>query len=437
MFSTEGYPDGVLAPAEVRRAASHHMPALDGLRGIAILLVLFAHLAWGPQAVAGVAGKLFLTVTTCGWTGVELFFVLSGFLITGILLDTRTAENYFTAFYARRALRILPLGYAMILLVCDLGPLLGKLGVPFLPARFSTAQLWFWLYAGNWAEVSGHGVAYLLHFWSLAVEEQFYLLWPLIVLACSRRTLAKLSIALVLLAPAIRIVFYAFHFDPLNIYFMTTSHFDPLALGALAAIVVRDENWTRRLIPCLNFLIYPCLAIFCFTGIMNGSLSNDECPTFIFGELPLVIFFTGVLLRAVATTGLDVRFQKYLQAGWLRAYGRYSYAIYVLHFPIVTFLSLVAVPALVESFRRSPLHAWARQAGYIGAPLFLVLGIIVVGGAFLFFLGLGKLSWWAFEGPINGLKKNFAPRYGVDGPTTTSEVCAGEGIRRISGATSD
>lgn len=424
---------GLLAPAEVRRAAAGHMPALDGLRGIAILLVLFAHLAWGPQAVAGVAGKLFLTVTTLGWTGVELFFVLSGFLITGILLDTTTVENYFSSFYARRALRILPLGYAMILIVCDLAPLLGKLGAPLLPTHFSTAQLWFWLYAGNWAEVSGHGIPYLLHFWSLAVEEQFYLLWPLIVLACSRRTLAKLCLVLVALAPALRIVLYAYHLDPLKIYFMTTSHFDALALGALAALVVRDENWTRRLIPRLNFLIYPCLAIFCATGILNGSLSNDECPTFLFGELPLVIFFTGVLLRAVATTGVDVRLQKYLQAGWLRAYGRYSYAIYVVHFPIVTFLSRIAVPAMDERFRQSPLHAWARQAGYIGAPLFLVLGIIVVGGAFLFFLGLGKLSWWAFEGPINGLKKNFAPRYRVEPPVTRAGAGAGGGIRQTSG----
>ena len=88
----------LLVPAEVRRGSSPHIAALDGLRGIAILLVLFAHLAWGPQAVAGIAGKLFLTVTTFGWTGVELFFVLSGFLITGILLDTKAAENYFSSF---------------------------------------------------------------------------------------------------------------------------------------------------------------------------------------------------------------------------------------------------------------------------------------------------------------------------------------------------
>src|SRR5579863_7613015 len=172
--------DKFLSADEVRYAISRHLPSLDGLRGVAVLLVLIGHFAYVPIALKGIPGKIF-ALTHAGWTGVELFFVLSGFLITGILLDSKGAENYVSSFYIRRALRILPLYYGAVLVAFVLLPLLGRAGLPGLSPEFNPDQLWYWFYAGNWAWNWNHCYQPFAHFWSLAVEEQFYLAWPWIV----------------------------------------------------------------------------------------------------------------------------------------------------------------------------------------------------------------------------------------------------------------
>jgi peptidoglycan/LPS O-acetylase OafA/YrhL len=394
--------------AEIRRIVSGHMPALDGLRGIAILLVLLVHLSWAPMVLAGLPGEFLLTFTLSGWTGVWLFFVLSGFLITGILLDSKEADNYFSSFYMRRALRILPLSYAALLVGFILCPLLGELGVPFLPRKFSSAQLWYWLYAGNWAWLRGQMVGYFEHFWSLAVEEQFYLVWPWVVLMTSRRTLGKICIVLALVAPILRVLFHIQGLDPQG--YSTTSSLDALCLGALAALIVRNENWVRLLIPRLNYFIYPGLVTFCLLGVANRSFSGYGWEFFI-GALPLAVFFAGLLLRVVATTGSRSTLQRFLQARWLRSCGKYSYAMYVLHYPMVRFYVDVVLPWLMMHLRRTPLRDWFHHAGMLGRVILLPLVIIHILALCLFFFGIGKFSWWAFEGPINDMKKHFPPRW--------------------------
>ena len=148
---------------------------LDGVRGIAILLVLLHHFeppAGLPTAI--VAGAYL------GWSGVDLIFVLSGFLITGILLDTRDSPNYFTTFYARRALRILPLYFLTTLIYFRLEP--------------NPLERWFWSHLSNWKSAFGQDVPALSHFWSLAVEEQFYLVWPLVVILSPKRAMPRVCL---------------------------------------------------------------------------------------------------------------------------------------------------------------------------------------------------------------------------------------------------
>jgi peptidoglycan/LPS O-acetylase OafA/YrhL len=419
--SNKGNAPGVMPSAEIRRVVSGHMPALDGLRGIAILLVLIFHFSWAPGVFAGLSQRLLFGITGSGWTGVELFFVLSGFLITGILLDSKGAENYFSSFYLRRALRILPLSYAALFVGFILCPLLGKLGLPFLPKEFSTAQLWYWFYLGNWAWLRGQDIGYFYHFWSLAVEEQFYLVWPCVIFMTSRRTLAKICIALALVAPILRILLYIKGVDG---FIFTTSHLDALGLGALAALIARDENWVRLLIPRLNYLIYPGLVIFCLLGVANRSFSSDG-PAFVFGALPLAIFFTGLLLRAVATTGSRSRLQQFLQVGWLRSCGKYSYAMYVIHYPLIAgpYRDIVQ-PYLMRYIHRPPLWDWFHHPSILGGAILLTLVIVHILAPCLFFFGVGKFSWWAFEGPINNLKRHFKPRWRSSIPRDTEvESC--------------
>src|SRR5579885_3225639 len=172
-----------------------HIPALDGLRGIAILLVLWFHfrgyLGGEPiQCTLAIIGEF-------GWIGVDLFFVISGFLITRILLQTKEKPDYFRSFYTRRALRIFPLYYAS-LAVLFLAPM------SFMSHSLPVAhdRLWFWIYLANWNplfEQIRPGSA--AHFWSLSVEEQFYLVWPLLVWALSRKQFERVVMLVICTAP--------------------------------------------------------------------------------------------------------------------------------------------------------------------------------------------------------------------------------------------
>ena len=166
--------------------ARRHIPVLDGLRGLAVVLVLLFHLdrlsgaAWPDRVLARLFGA--------GWVGVDLFFVLSGFLITGILVDTAAQRNFFRNFYARRALRIFPLYYALLVVGFAVYP-------TFAPAihadrdwrLFLDGQWWFWSYLANirLAAVGGAPMNFG-HLWSVAIEEQFYLVWPLLLLLAWR-----------------------------------------------------------------------------------------------------------------------------------------------------------------------------------------------------------------------------------------------------------
>jgi peptidoglycan/LPS O-acetylase OafA/YrhL len=238
-----------------------YMPELDSVRGLAILLVLLLHGTALPlQGRLSKLGKVFYAVTQHGGVGVNLFFVLSGFLITGILLDARHNPDYFRRFYIRRALRILPAFYATLLVL-----LIGG----WISWRFVTLSL---LFLANSTWFFGIPLQYG-PLWSLAVEEHFYLLWPTAVHRLSARSLALVAALVVTASPVLRgAAFMTGHYsDPAPLY--TWFNLDGLALGALLAIWVRQPSFRRQQ---LSRVALPLLAagLVANAGVLNRPLSE-------------------------------------------------------------------------------------------------------------------------------------------------------------------
>ncbi|HXI20542.1 MAG TPA: acyltransferase, partial [Gemmatimonadales bacterium] len=221
-----------------------HLPGLDGVRGVAILLVMAFHFTTygpGPYRTLDLA---VLGPSSIGWAGVDLFFVLSGFLITGILLDERDSPRFYRDFYARRVLRILPLYFAALVVWLVIAPLFAR-WVPALQVPHGSAP-WLWAHASNiylaitrsYARVPfGTG-----HFWSLSVEEQFYLLWPFLVRHLRPASLARACVGAIVLAFLSRLFCVVELHNALAAYVLLPCRLDALALGGLLAVLHRDPS---------------------------------------------------------------------------------------------------------------------------------------------------------------------------------------------------
>jgi len=216
---------------------------LDAVRGLAVLLVLLHNTDIYPSL------HLHL-ISANGWIGVDLFFVLSGFLITGILLDTKQSAGYFTNFYARRCLRIWPLYYSLLLFMFVIVPILRPSdGHAVFEARSS--PWWaFPVFLQNFLiPIPTMATGALGVTWSLAVEEQFYLVWPVVVKFCSQAQLRKIAIAVICISPALR---YYLALHQVNIYSNTFCRLDGLMAGALLALVIRSVSFSPSVPVCLD-----------------------------------------------------------------------------------------------------------------------------------------------------------------------------------------
>ena len=218
-----------------------NMSELDVLRGIAILLVLFHHGFGSRYGLAGLTGfaKLFVFPTVYGWIGVNLFFALSGFLITGILLDSKHDVAYYRRFYIRRALRILPPYYLLLLILCLFGDYV---------IRGSTSLSWGFLglssiYLSNVVVLFGFPMQFPI-LWSLAVEEHFYLLLPVLVRNLSRRSVGICSTLVCLGGLGARCAAFRLGKDPGGHYTWLVA--DGLAFGSLLAVLLRGRIGTRK-----------------------------------------------------------------------------------------------------------------------------------------------------------------------------------------------
>ena len=232
--------------SEARPEARPHLPVLDGIRGCAILLVMATHLA-GGVVPANRFDAIVLGALRGGWIGVDLFFVLSGFLITGILLDSQGGPRYYVAFFARRALRILPLYWLFLaILACNAW----FVGGPREWAALMLSMPWHLAYLTNvLVAIGGWGAAAFQtgHLWSLAVEEQFYLTWPFLVSGIAARRLRGWMGRLLLYLPMVRGLALVGGLFAAAVHVLTPLRADSLGAGALLALLYRDDDRVRLL----------------------------------------------------------------------------------------------------------------------------------------------------------------------------------------------
>jgi peptidoglycan/LPS O-acetylase OafA/YrhL len=310
--------------------APSYIPALDGLRGIAVLLVLCVHLVtgWHHNPIL----RTFFVATSFGWSGVDLFFVLSGFLITRILLSAKGNEGYFRNFYMRRVLRIFPLYYGVLVATLLLAPLIMAGPKPGL------SQLWFWFYGQNLrptlektdlAMPNPLNVAYD-HFWSLAVEEHFYLIWPAIVWLTNIPTLKKICGIVVISAVTLRIgsVLAGFH---ANItYGVTLFRMDALAIGGFIATVAVSKQGVVALRKLSRIFIAIGAGVLLCVWLADGDLIWNKKFFLTIGFTLDALFYGGVLVYCASAPAGSV-LQRVLTIHPLTFIGKYSYGIYVFH----------------------------------------------------------------------------------------------------------
>ena len=367
------------------------IPALDGLRGLAILSVMLHHfvLYGGPQPL-GVVDRAFYRVMYSGWFGVDLFFVLSGFLITGILVDTRRHTRYFRTFYVRRALRIFPLYYGFLLLWFWLIPAVVNVDDNY--REIIQEQGWYWLYVTNihFAIDDWHNHFVIGHFWSLAIEEQFYLLWPICVFFLRDRILILAAFGMMVIALAARFVLGEAGFITAA-YVSTPARLDALASGIIIALVVRQPGGLARLqrwAPAVALLTGSSLVL---VFLWQGGLSTESPLVYTVGFTMLAIFFAALLTVAVVS-GPGTMINRFLSDPRLRLFGAYSYGLYVFHHPIAFYLSKYVVS--IQSF---PTVGHSQLLGQCSFAV--IAGILSFIPAWL--------SWHLYEAKILQLKKYF------------------------------
>ncbi len=302
-----------------------HLPALDGLRGIAILLVIFVHFA-----VFVPVGRLehwFKHVSLLGLHGVDLFFVLSGFLITGILLDSKGMPHFLRNFYVRRSLRIFPLYYA-VLCICFVA----------IPSIVASGQwVWYMLYASNLLFVTKHFilVSELGITWSLAIEEQFYLAWAVAVIFLRPETLLRICAFVVCGAFLLRVGMWLTGFSMNQIFGFTLCRADTLAWGAGLAVYVRSPRYRPKKIYRVAIVTaLATAAVFVTLFFFRFFLELESPVWYTVGFSLVAAFFAQVLVLALHATWAS----RALVWWPLRFFGKYSYGIYLLHLPVRDFL---------------------------------------------------------------------------------------------------
>src|SRR6266496_229232 len=364
------------------------IPGLDGLRAIAILLVFATHID-------------FIGV---GWVGVQLFFVLSGFLITGILLDMKESlpsREYFLKFYGRRFLRIFPLYYfylgllavvAYLLIQADFRP--NYMRIYFHQVPYALLYVYDLFYRIPSFQPS----QFLDHFWSLSVEEQFYIIWPLLLLLVPRKGLKSLFISFIILGVIFRFALYLFYssgsslwpfHDPFSlvVYSVPFSHLDAFAFGAYISRYQIPRPKAQLLILALLVPIMGFGATYLAKGnlgpisALGYDLRLSTNYQFIWAYTLLNYFFA-VLIYCVVHEKVLVRF---LEMPWLRYLGQISYGMYVYHLALIWFVWRVS-----EEPAAGEMSYWVKVAIALAATILIA-----------------SLSYYLLERPILRLKDRF------------------------------
>jgi peptidoglycan/LPS O-acetylase OafA/YrhL len=310
---------------------SGHLPSLDGVRGLAILAVLLFHFV-APTNPKGPVDAAVTWLFSYGALGVDLFFILSGFLITGILYDSRNDPAYFRNFYMRRVLRIFPLYYAVLVIVFFVVPAIPSLRGSEI-AQLRSHQAWAWLYGVN-VYLAIHGgwvLSYIEHFWSLAVEEQFYFVWPLMVwlLAANRRVFLAFALATAIASFGGRIVASMAGVSPIVTIVLTPFELDALAIGGFLAVYLRrpgaEVSARRAVVPLIVAGIALLLLQF---GLRHFAEFGNTVQSLRSGAFHLLL--TALLLKALLAPGVSA-WSRFFRSSPMVMLGKYSYGLYVYH----------------------------------------------------------------------------------------------------------
>ena len=300
------------------------MPELDSLRGLAILLVLFFH-GFGFEfgtAHLPLLAHWFVVATMPGWIGVNLFFVLSGFLITGILLDSKNNPQYYRRFYVRRALRILPAYYGFLLFLAA-APRTGWLDHRQVSWQFIGLSF---IYLSNVTNLFGVPMQYGA-LWSVAVEEHFYLGWPFVVRSWSRRGVGICAVSIVLICPLLRAIAFMRGYESGAGYTWLVA--DGLAIGSLLGLLSRGRLADRRRMKLASiFCMGAAIAVFAFGAPFGILLSRTELGS-VLRPTVLNVFFAGALGSVLLIGASSLKW--IVRRPILRFFGRISYGLYLFH----------------------------------------------------------------------------------------------------------
>jgi peptidoglycan/LPS O-acetylase OafA/YrhL len=375
-------------------------------------MVLLFHFL-GDVPPSGSVERAIVGVTKYGAFGVELFFVLSGFLITGILYDTHNGPYYFRNFYMRRFLRIFPLYYGVLALVFFLAPLIPLLRGPTLDYLLDR-QAWAWLYAVNIyiAREGWWSFSYLNHFWSLAIEEHFYFFWPLVVFALARRprALIAVSLAIALGAMLARLTGSLMGLGWWTTYTLTPFRLDGLALGAFLAVTARQPKGLERLaraLPLVAAAVGGLAAATYVTRPTSGAGLEFVMPV----RAALIEMLLACLLVWALIAAERSATSRFFRSRFMVFLGTYSYGLYVYHHFISYYLSSNRTDLELAPWLGSHLAAVALQA---------TLGISAS-------LAAAYLSYELFEKRFLLLKRLFETAKAPDRPAavTTATMEAG------------
>jgi peptidoglycan/LPS O-acetylase OafA/YrhL len=351
-----------------------YFPALDGLRGLAILMIILYH------------NFDFLPLTYLAWSGVDLFFVLSGFLITGILIKKRDSARFLLNFYARRVLRIFPIYYLSIILFLFILPNLIK--YPISLDYFIINQYWFWLEIQNWLfilKLNGNN-NFLNHFWSLALEEQFYLVSPWIILLIKQfQSIISFLLSTLLLLLVLRLTLWYLqvkNISYINLYAFT--RIDGLCMGSLLAIFRSQGSFKMGKFNRVLNILFILLVFFVFPYFKF--FYNTRLPYLAICLYPAIAFFWGIIVwSSIRPERLMYRI---FNNKFLIFFGKISYGLYIFHWPINKILQL-----RLEIFTNREFLFWNN----------LLLALISTSIAIL----ISTISYFTYERYFLGLKRYF------------------------------